>query len=72
MLERELSIADRFVQVMNEIQKIDVDVDNDNPYRYPLRRMRHAAEKVLLDALTTASDIAETAWALKSKLESSD
>lgn len=69
MSQREWSIADRFVFVANEIRKIDEDVDNDNPHRYPLRKMRHTAEKALLDALVTANDIADTARILKDELK---
>ena len=67
--EREWSIADRFVFVANEIRKIDEDIGNDNPHRYPLRKMRHAAEKILHDALTSAQDMADTARVLKEELD---
>lgn len=69
MSERQWSLADRFVFVANEIAKIDDDVDNTNPHRYPLRKMKQMAEKVLFDALTSANDIADTARILKQELK---
>ena len=68
MAEREWSIADRFVYVMNEVRQIDEDVDNGNPHRYPLRKMKESANKVLFEALTTANAIAETARILKQEI----
>jgi hypothetical protein len=70
MQERQMSLADRFVYVANEIRKIDEDVDNNNPHRYPLRKMRQTAEKVLLEAMATANEIADTARVLKDELRS--
>jgi hypothetical protein len=72
MNERQWSLADRFVFVANEIRKIDEDVDNENPHRYPLRKMRQTAEKLLHEALTTANDIADTARVLKQELHALD
>lgn len=68
MAEREWSIADRFVYVMNEVRKIDEDVDNDNPHRYPLRKMKQTANKILVDALTAANEVADTARILKDEI----
>jgi len=70
--ERQLSLADRFVYVANEIRQIDEDVDNENPHRYPLRKMRQTAVKVLLDAIDNAQQIADTAKVLKQELRSMD
>lgn len=70
--ERQWSIADRFVYVANEIRKIDEDVDNDNPHRYPLRKMRQTAEKLLFEALTTANEIAQAAQILKQEIDALD
>ena len=72
MSERQWSIADRFVFVANEIRKIDEDVDNDNPHRYPLRKMRQTAEKILLDALVSANEVADTAKILKQQIVNLD
>lgn len=68
MPERNWSIADRFVYVMNEVRKIDEDVNNDNPHRYPLRKMKQTADKILFDALTAANEVAETARVLKEQI----
>lgn len=68
MNDRQLSIADRFVYVMSQIQTIDDDVYNDNPHRYPLRKMKHTAEKILSDALNTAQEVVETARVLKREI----
>ena len=70
MAEREWSLADRFVFVANEIRKIDEYVDNDNPHRYTLRKMRQTAEKILFEALTTANEVADTARILKDEMRS--
>jgi hypothetical protein len=72
MSERPWSLADRFVFVANEVRKIGDGVDNDNPHRYPLRKMKDTAEKILLDALTTASEIADTARILKLEIDEMD
>ena len=72
MGERQWSISDRFVYVMSQIQTMDDDVDNDNPHRYPLRKMKQTAEKILYDALTTAQEVVETARVLKNELYAMD
>ena len=72
MSEREWSLADRFVFVANEIARMTDDVENDNPHRYPLRKMKITAEKILFDALTTANDICDTARVLKHELHAMD
>lgn len=72
MGERQWSISDRFVYVMSQIQTMDDDVDNDNPHRYPLRKMKQTAEKILYDALTTAQEVVETARVLKNELHAMD
>ena len=72
MSEQKWSLADRFVFVMGEIQKIDDGVDNDNPHRYPLPQMRQTAEKILMDALKTASEVADTACVLKREINAMD
>ena len=72
MGDRQLSIADRFVYVMNQIQTIDDDVYNDNPHQYPLQKMKHTAERILSDALTTAQDVVETAIVLKREIRRMD
>lgn len=72
MAERQWSLADRFVYVANEISRLDDDVDNDNPHRYPLRKMKMTAEKILFEALTTASEICDTAKVLKQELSALD
>lgn len=72
MSERQWSLADRFVYVANEVRKIDDGVDNDNPHRYPLRKMKIAAEKAIFDALTTAADIAACAHVLKDEIKKMD
>lgn len=55
MSERQWSLADRFVFVANEIARMNDDVDNENPHRYPLRKMKQTAEKILFEAMTTAT-----------------
>ena len=72
MGERQWSISDRFVYVMSQIQTMDDDVDNDNPHRYPLRKMKQTAQKILYDALTTAQEVVETARVLKNELYAMD
>lgn len=72
MGEREWSIADRFVYVMSQIQTMVDDVDNENPHRYPLRKMKLTAEKILCEALTTAQDVVETARVLKQEVHEMD
>ncbi len=72
MGERQWSISDRFVYVMSQIQTMDDDVDNDNPHRYPLRKMKQTAQKILYDALTTAQEVVETARVLKNELHAMD
>ena len=72
MGERQWSIADRFVYVMSQIQTMDDDVDNGNPHRYPLRKMKQTAEKILYEALTTAQDVVETARVLKQEVHALD
>ena len=72
MSEREWSLADRFVFVANKIAMMTDDVGNDNPHRYPLRKMKMTAEKILFEALTTANDICDTARVLKQELHAMD
>ena len=72
MGERQWSISDRFVYVMSQIQTMDDDVDNDNPHRYPLRKMKQTAQKILYDALITAQEVVETARVLKNELYAMD
>ena len=72
MSEREWSLADRFVFVANKIAMMTDDVGNDNPHRYPLRKMKMTAEKILFEALTTANDICDTARGLKKALHTMD
>lgn len=72
MGDRQLSIADRFVYVMNQIQTMDDDVDNDNPHRYPLLKMKQTAEKILSEALTTAQEVVDTARVLKREISRMD
>lgn len=72
MAERQWSIADRFVYVMSKIQTMEEDVDNDNPHRYPIRKMRQAAEKILFEALTSANEVVEAAQVLKQEIEAMD
>ena len=62
------SLADKFVYVANEIARMDDDVDNENPHRYPLRKMKQVAEKILLDALGQAQQVADTARVLKKEI----
>ena len=62
------SLADRFVYVANEIARMEDDVDNDNPHRYPLRKMKQTAVKILFDALDQAHQIADTARVLKKEI----
>ena len=69
MSERHQSIADRFVYVANQIATMDDDVDNNNPHRYPLRKMKMTAEMILADALNQAQNIADTARILKDELK---
>lgn len=66
------SLADKFVRVANEISCIDEDVDNDNPHRYPLRKMRQVAQMILLDAFEQAQQIADTAKVLKQEITDLD
>ncbi len=47
MNESQWSLADRFVFVANEIARMTDDVDNENPHRYPLRKMKTTAVKIL-------------------------
>ncbi len=72
MSERQWSLADRFVFVANEIARMTDDVDNENPHRYPLRKMKMTAEKILFEALTTANEICDTARVLKQELHAMD
>lgn len=72
MSERQWSLADRFVFVANEIARMTDDVDNENPHRYPLRKMKTTAEKILFEALTTANEICDTARVLKQELHAMD
>jgi len=72
MAERQWSLADRFVYVANEISRMEDDVDNENPHRYPLRKMKQTAEKILFEALTTAQEIADTASVLKKEIHDLD
>ena len=65
-------MADRFVFVANKIAMMTDDVGNDNPHRYPLRKMKMTAEKILFEALTTANDICDTARVLKQELHAMD
>lgn len=62
------SIADRFIRVMNEVRQIDEDVDNDNPHRYPLRKMKILADSILANAIREAGDVAEAARVLKEEI----
>jgi len=66
--DRQESLADRFVAVMAEVNVIEDGVDNDNPHRHPIRAMRHAAQKAIFDALTTAHDLANAARVLKNEI----
>lgn len=66
------SLADRFVYVANEIARIDGGVDNENPHRYSLRKIKQVAEKILLDALDQAQQVAETASVLKEDIYALD
>lgn len=66
------SLADRFVYVANEIARMDGGVDNENPHRYSLRKMKQVAEKILLDALDQAQQVAETASVLKEDIYALD
>lgn len=66
------SLADRFVYVANEIARMDDGVDNENPHRYPLRKMKQSAEKILLDALDQAQQVADTASVLKKEIYALD
>lgn len=68
MNSQQESISDTFVRVMGEIKKMNNDVDNDNPHRYPLRKMKQSAEKIILDALQSASEIVETSRILKDEM----
>ena len=72
MSEREWSLADRFVFVANKIAMMTDDVGNDNPHRYPLRKMKMTAEKILFESLTTANDICDPARVLKQELHAMD
>ena len=62
------SLADRFVYVANEVARMDDEVDNENPHRYPLRKMKQTAEKILREALEQAQQIADTARVLKKEI----
>lgn len=62
------SLADRFVYVANEIARMEDDVDNENPHRYPLRKMKQTAEKIVREALEQAQQIADTARVLKKEI----
>lgn len=62
------SLADRFVYVANEVARMEDDVDNENPHRYPLRKMKQTAEKILREALEQAQQIADTARVLKKEI----
>lgn len=66
------SLADRFVYVANEVARMDDDVDNENPHRYPLRKMKQTAEKILREALEQAQQIADTARVLKKEIYDMD
>jgi len=72
MAERQWSLADRFIYVANEISRMDDGLDNDNPHRYPLRKMKQTAEKILFEAMTTAQEITETAKVLKKEIADLD
>ena len=72
MGDHQLSLSDRFVHVMSQIQVMDEDVDKENPHQYPLRKMKHTAEKVIFDALTTAQEVVETARVLKREIRRMD
>lgn len=71
-VERQWSLADRFIAVMAKIDQIERGVDNDNPHRYPIRNMKRHAEKVIFDALGSAFDIAENARVLKDEIRDLD
>jgi hypothetical protein len=62
------SLADQFVRVTAEIVRMEDDVDNDNPHRYPLRKMKQTAELILRNALDAAQQVADTARVLKQEL----
>lgn len=62
------SIADRFIRVMAKIAEIEADVGNDNPHRYPIRKMRMTADSILNNALSEAESVADTAKVLKDEL----
>lgn len=72
MGEREWSIADRFIYAAHEVSQIDADVDNDNPHRYTIRKMKQTADKIMFDAITAAQDIAFTARELKREMREID
>lgn len=62
------SLADRFVYVANEIARMEDDVNNENPHRYPLRKMKQTAEKILREAMDQAQQIVDTARVLKKEI----
>lgn len=66
------SLAEEAIAVLGEIGRMCDGVGNDHPGRWPLRKMKMAAEQAVHDGLHTAGEIIEAARAVKEQLSSTD
>lgn len=63
------SLNDLAVAVLNDVEKMDWDVNNDSEHKYVIRKMKMAAQKSIETGLRTAAEISETCRVLRQELE---
>ncbi len=60
MADRQPSLADICVVVLAEVNAMDAGMEDDDPLRYQIWRLKETAVKAIVDGMATARQISDT------------